>query len=50
MLSYEAHATREGGESYAALVSSGYVHRADGWKLMFHGQTPLAARDGKKKR
>lgn len=41
MLSYEAHATRENGESYAALVSAGYVHRADGWKMMFHAQTPM---------
>ncbi|TIR15619.1 MAG: hypothetical protein E5X34_28175 [Mesorhizobium sp.] len=41
MLTYEARATRENGESYAALVSTGYVHRADGWKMMFHAQTPL---------
>ncbi|RTM04149.1 MAG: hypothetical protein EKK31_17320 [Hyphomicrobiales bacterium] len=41
MLSYEARATRENGESYAALVSTGYVHRADGWKMMFHAQTPM---------
>jgi hypothetical protein len=41
MLSYEAHATRESGEPYAALVSTGYVRRADGWKMMFHSQTPL---------
>jgi hypothetical protein len=41
MLTYEAHATRENGEPYAALVSSGYVHRVNGWKLMFHAQTPL---------
>ncbi|MFA6157531.1 hypothetical protein [Mesorhizobium sp.] len=41
MLTYEAHAKRENGESYAALVSSGYVHRVNGWKLMFHAQTPL---------
>lgn len=41
MLSYEAHATRENGEPYAALVSTGYVRRADGWKMMFHSQTPL---------
>jgi len=41
MLTYEARATRENGEHYAALVSTGYVHRADGWKMMFHAQTPL---------
>jgi hypothetical protein len=46
MLTYEAHATRENGELYTALVSTGYVHRADGWKMMFHAQTPIdAARD-----
>jgi hypothetical protein len=44
MLTYEAHATRAGGEPYAALVSSGYVHRLNGWKLMFHAQAPLEAR------
>jgi len=43
MLTYEAHATREDGEPYAALVSTGYVHRADGWKMMFHSQTPMDA-------
>lgn len=41
MLTYEAHATRGNGEPYAALVSTGYVHRANGWKMMFHSQTPL---------
>lgn len=41
MLTYEARARREGGEPYAALVSTGYVKRADGWKMMFHSQTPL---------
>lgn len=41
MLTYEASATRDGGEHYAALVSTGYVRRADGWKMMFHCQTPL---------
>lgn len=41
MLTYEAHATRENGEPYAALVSTGYVHRVNGWKMMFHAQTPL---------
>ncbi|MER2533988.1 MAG: hypothetical protein ABTQ31_02355 [Rhizobiaceae bacterium] len=41
MLTYEARAERKGGEPYAALVSSGYVRRLDGWKLMFHSQVPL---------
>ncbi|CDX62478.1 conserved hypothetical protein [Mesorhizobium plurifarium] len=43
MLTYQARATRENGEPYAALVSTGYVHRADGWKMMFHAQTPIDA-------
>jgi hypothetical protein len=43
MLTYEAHATRENGEAYAALVSTGYVHRVTGWKMMFHSQTPMEA-------
>ncbi|RUX24243.1 hypothetical protein EOA23_22460 [Mesorhizobium sp. M2A.F.Ca.ET.042.01.1.1] len=46
MLTYEARATRENGESYAALVSTGYVHRADGWKMMFHAQTPIDTAQG----
>lgn len=41
MLTYEARATRENGEPYAALVSTGYVHRVNGWKMMFHSQTPI---------
>ncbi|KQZ15785.1 hypothetical protein ASD44_03270 [Mesorhizobium sp. Root554] len=41
MLTYEARATRSTGEPYAALVSTGYVRRADGWKMMFHSQAPL---------
>lgn len=41
MLTYEARATRENGEPYAALVSTGYVHRVNGWKMMFHAQTPM---------
>ena len=41
MLTYEASAIRENGEPYAALVSTGYVHRANGWKMMFHAQTPM---------
>lgn len=46
MLTYEAHATRESGEPYAALVSTGYVHRAGGWKMMFHAQTPISTSAG----
>jgi hypothetical protein len=41
MLTYEARAIRENGEAYAALVSTGYVHRVNGWKMMFHAQTPI---------
>lgn len=43
VLTYEAHAQRKNGEPYDALVSSGYVRRLDGWKLMFHTQAPLEA-------
>jgi hypothetical protein len=46
MLTYEAHATRGSGEPYAALVSTGYVRRANGWKMMFHSHTPLKNGDG----
>jgi hypothetical protein len=41
MLTYGANATRANGETYDALVSTGYVRRSDGWKMMFHQQTPL---------
>ena len=41
MLTYEAKAVRGTGEPYAAIVSSGYVKRDNGWKMMFHAQTPL---------
>lgn len=41
MMTYEARAIRENGEPYAALVSTGYVHRVNGWKMMFHAQTPM---------
>jgi hypothetical protein len=47
ILSYEANATRSNGEHYAALVSTGYARRDDGWKMMFHQQTPLAPGSGK---
>ena len=44
ILSYEAHATRSNGEAYAALVSTGYARRDDGWKMVFHQQTPVDSR------
>lgn len=43
LLTYEAKAMRADGDEYHALVSSGYVRRADGWKMMFHQQTPVPA-------
>lgn len=48
LLTYEARATRPTGEPYAALVSTGYVRRADGWKMMFHSQAPLPSKVEKK--
>jgi hypothetical protein len=41
VITYECHARRKDGKPYHALVSSGYVKRANGWKLSFHQQTPL---------
>jgi hypothetical protein len=41
ILTYRASAARASGEPYATRVSSGYVKRTDGWKMMFHQQTPL---------
>ena len=46
ILSYEANATRSNGEAYAALVSTGYARRDDGWKMVFHQQTPLGQESG----
>jgi hypothetical protein len=42
LLTYEARAQKGASKPYVALVTSGYVHRNDGWKLAFHQQTPLA--------
>jgi hypothetical protein len=42
ILSYQARATRDNSERYAALVSSGYAKRDGRWKLVFHQQTPQA--------
>ena len=44
VISYECNAHRKDGQPYHALVSSGYTHRPDGWKLAFHQQTALQAR------
>ena len=41
IISYRADVTRADGERYAALVSSAYVRRAEGWKLAFHQHSPL---------
>ena len=41
ILTYEASAERADGEPYQAIVSTGYVRRNDGWKMMFHSQAPL---------
>lgn len=46
VLSYEAKAIRANGDTYAALVSTGYVWRGDGWRMMFHQHTPLEASFG----
>jgi hypothetical protein len=40
ILCYHATARRQGEPEYAALVSSVYVRRGDGWKLTFHQHTP----------
>lgn len=44
VLTYEAKAVRESGEPYNALISTGYLKRSDGWKMIFHSQTPLEAK------
>ena len=41
VISYECTATRKDGQPHHAFVSSGYAHRAGGWKLAFHQQTKL---------
>ena len=41
IISYRAEVTRGDGEPYAALVSSAYVRRPDGWKLAFHQHSPV---------
>lgn len=41
IISYSAEVTRADGEPYAALVSSAYLPRPDGWKLAFHQHSPV---------
>ncbi len=41
ILTYEATAESADGKPHHAIVSTGYVKREDGWKMMFHSQTPL---------
>ena len=41
VISYRADVTRFDGTPYTALVSSGYVHRDGGWKLVFHQHSPV---------
>ncbi len=38
---YRVEASRKGTPAYAALVSSTYVRRKAGWKLLLHQQTPV---------
>ena len=45
ILTYHASAEAKG-EPYEARVSSGYVRRNGGWKMMFHQQTPLRGNGG----
>ena len=37
---YRAVAKRAAGAEYDALMTSIYVRRSDGWKMVFHQQTP----------
>ncbi len=41
IISYRAEVRRADGEPYAALVSSAYLRRSDGWKLAFHQHSPV---------
>jgi hypothetical protein len=49
ILTYHVHAKRNESTPYEALVSSGYVRRNGGWKMMFHQQTPLGDQKPKRK-
>ena len=39
---YRAIAKRGSAEPYEALMTSIYVRRSDGWKMVFHQQSPVA--------
>ena len=41
VIAYECTARHKDDEPYHALVSSGYIHRTDGWKLATHQQTEV---------
>jgi hypothetical protein len=41
IISYRAEVTRADGNPYAALVSSAYIRRPEGWKLAFHQHSPV---------
>jgi len=41
---YRVTAKRAGADPYDALMTSIYVRRSDGWKMVFHQQTPVPAR------
>ena len=41
IISYRADVMRADGQPYAALVSSAYRQRPDGWKLAFHQHSPI---------
>ena len=40
IISDKADVTRADGQPYAAMVSSAYSRRPDGWKLAFHQHSP----------
>lgn len=40
VVAYDVHAVRDE-RPYAALISSHYVRRANGWRLYFHQHTPV---------
>jgi hypothetical protein len=41
LISYQAEVLRADGHPYVALISSGYVNKIDGWKLVFHQHSPV---------